>query len=199
MKALKFLPLFLSAVVTTSLATSAFAQSTAQETQRNAHQQQRIEDGLKSGQLTVKEAAKLEREEANISRAESKALKDGKLSDAEKDRIAAMQDRTSHDIHAEKSDVRHGNPDSVSNQRMQADVARNLNQQKRIEEGVKNGSLTNKEVAKLEKGQAKVEHKEAASGHNGHISATEQKRIQHAENKQSKRIHHEKTDKQDRG
>lgn len=195
MKALKFLPLLLSALV----ATSAFAQSAAEETQRNVKQQQRIEDGLKSGQLTVKEASKLEREQANISRTEAKALKDGKLSDAEKDRIAAMQDRASHDIHAEKSDARTGNPNSVSNQRMQADIARNVNQQKRIESGIKNDSLTNKEVAKLETGQAKVEHKEAAAGRNGHISKKEQGRIQHAENHQSKRIHHEKTDDQTRG
>lgn len=195
MKALKFLPLFLSAIV----ATSAFAQTTAEETARNVKQQQRIEDGLKSGQLTVKEAAKLEREQANISRTEAKALKDGKLSAAEKDRIATMQDRASHDIHAEKSDARLGNPNSASNQRMQADVQRNVNQQQRIEAGIKNDSLSNKEVAKLQKGQAKVEHKEAAAGSNGHVSAAEQRRIQRAENKQSKKIHHEKHDGKNRG
>ncbi|UUZ55732.1 hypothetical protein LP419_09440 [Massilia sp. H-1] len=44
-----------------------------------------------------------------------------------------------------------GNPNSASSQRMQADVQRNVNQQTRIENGIKSGELTNHEVAKLEK------------------------------------------------
>jgi hypothetical protein len=195
MNALKFLPLLLTSI----LATSAFAQSAADETQRNINQQQRIEAGLQSGQLNVKEAAKLEREQSKISRAEAKALKDGKLNAAEKERIADMQNKASRDINAEKHDAQQGNPNSVSNQRMQADVQRNVNQQQRIENGIKNESLTNHEVSKLEKGQAKVEHKEAAAGANGHVGAREQRRIQKAENHQSKRIYKEKHDGQSRG
>jgi hypothetical protein len=79
---------------------------------------------------------------------------------------------------------------------MQADVQRNINQQQRVEAGVQNGSLTNREVAKLERGQAKVDRKEAVAGADGHVGAHEQARIQRSENHQSKRIHRQKHDAQ---
>ncbi|HEY6085313.1 MAG TPA: hypothetical protein VIU63_07935 [Nitrospira sp.] len=75
---------------------------------------------------------------------------------------------------------------------MQADVQRNVNQQSRIEEGVQSGALTNKETANLERGQSRIDRKEARAGANGHVSANEQARIQNAENNQSKRIYREK-------
>ncbi|MFD2273424.1 hypothetical protein ACFS07_26630 [Undibacterium arcticum] len=75
---------------------------------------------------------------------------------------------------------------------MQADVQRNVNQEQRIEAGVKNGSLTNHEVAKLERGQARIDAKEAVAGHDGHVSAAEQARVQRTENRQSRRIHRQK-------
>lgn len=73
-------------------------------------------------------------------------------------------------------------------------VQRDANQQERIEAGVRNGSLANHEVSQLEKGQAKVDRKEFVAGRDGQVGAREQARIQHAENHQSKKIHHEKTD-----
>ncbi|MFZ6767826.1 hypothetical protein ACO0LM_12155 [Undibacterium sp. Di26W] len=188
----KFIPLLLAGLLTAPV----FAQSVSSDVQRNVSQQTRIEDGLKTGQLTTKEAGKLEREQAAISREERKALKDGKVSAGEKAKIDRMQNKASADIHAEKHDGQVGNPNSVSSKRMQADVQRNVSQQQRIENGVKSGALTNHEVARLEKGQAKVEHKEAVVAKNGHVSAAEQHAVQHAENHQSKIIHKEKTDNQ---
>lgn len=190
-----FIPLLLAGLLTGSV----YAQSVSTDVQRNVSQQTRIEDGLKTGQLTTKEAGKLEREQAAIAQEEHKALKDGKLSAGEKAKIDRMQNKASADIRAEKHDVQTGNPNSVSSKRMQADVQRNVSQQQRIANGVRNGDLTNHEVAKLEKGQARVEHKEAVVAKNGHVSAAEQHVIQHAENHQSKKIHKEKSDEQVRG
>ncbi|MFZ6746750.1 hypothetical protein ACO0LC_26290 [Undibacterium sp. JH2W] len=191
----KFIPLLLAGLLTGSV----FAQGVSSDVQRNVSQQTRIEDGLKTGQLTTKEAGKLEREQAAIAHEEHKALKDGKLNQQEKNKLARMQDKASADIYAEKHDAQVGNPNSVSSKRMQADVQRNVNQQQRVENGVKSGELTNHEVAKLEKGQASVDHKEAVAARNGHVGAAEQRNIQHAENHQSKKIHKEKTDDQVRG
>ena len=67
------------------------AQTTGSEVQRDINQQQRIEQGLQSGQLTTREAAKLEKEESKVNRMESRALKDGTLTDAEKARINRAQ------------------------------------------------------------------------------------------------------------
>jgi len=189
----------LSLMVAGLIASPVFAQTAATEVQRDVNQQTRIESGLKSGQLNTTEAAKLEREQARISKAEKNALRDGKLSKREERKIDHMQDAASADIRGQKHDAQTGNPTSASSQRMQADVQRNVNQQTRIENGIKSGELTNHEVAKLEKGEARIEHKEAAAGKDGHVGAAEQRKIQRADNRESKRIHHQKHDAQQRG
>jgi len=102
----------------------------------------------------------------------------------------------SRDIYREKHDAQTGNPNSASSQRMQADVQRNINQQSRIEQGVKSGSLTTREAAKLEHGQARDTRLQARAGSDGNVTAHEQHRIQRNENHQSKRIYREKHDAQ---
>ena len=177
---------------------AATAQTAGSEVQRDLNQQQRIEQGLKSGQLTTREASKLENEESRVDRMQSNALKDGKLTPQEKARINRAQNQVSRDIAREKHDAQTGNPNSASSQRMQADVQRNINQERRIEQGVKSGQLTNREAGRLERGQSQVSRAEARAGANGRVSANEQQRIQKAENKQSKRIYKEKHDAQKR-
>lgn len=178
------------------LATSfgAFAQTAASTVQRDVNQEQRIERGLQDGKITTGEAALLERDESKVDRLQAKALKDGKLSRSERAELEAAQDKTSRDIHTAEHNGVNGNPLSASSQRAQADVQRNINQEKRIESGIQNGSLTNHEVSKLERGQARVDRKEYMAGRDGKIGAKEQARIQRSENRQSKKIHHEKTD-----
>ena len=173
-------------------AAGANAQNTADVVQRDVNQQKRIEQGLQSGQLTTKEAGKLEREEGRVDRMEANAMKDGKTTVAEKQRIERAENKVSKDIYQDKHNAQTGNPSSASSQRMRADVQRNVNQEQRIENGVKNGSLTNREAANLERGQARVDRKEARAGADGHVGAGEQKNIQAAENHQSRRIHREK-------
>ncbi len=160
--------------------------------QRDVNQQNRIEQGLQSGQLNTKEASKLEGEEARIQREQSRDLKNGNLSPAEKARLTREQNQASRDINRLENNKATGNPNSASSQRMQADVQRNANQQARIEQGLKSGSLTNREAGRAERGQARVDRKEARAGANGHVSAGEQRRIQTAENRQSARIAREK-------
>ncbi len=160
--------------------------------QRDVNQQNRIEQGLQSGQLTTKEASKLEGEEARIQREQSRDLKNGNLSTAEKARLTREQNQASRDINRLENNKATGNPNSASSQRMQADVQRNANQQARIEQGLKSGSMTNREAGRAERGQARVDRAEARAGANGHVSAGEQRRIQSAENRQSNRIYREK-------
>lgn len=174
-------PAFLVFVATTLMSAGALAQTAATEVQRNVNQQQRILDGLQSGQLTTREAARLEREEAAVERMQSRALRDGRLTDGEKARIDAAQDKVSRDIYREKHDAQIGNPNSISSQRMQADVQRNVNQQRRIKDGIDSGALTNREVGRLEHGQARNNRIQANAGADGHVGKFEQRRIQHNE------------------
>jgi hypothetical protein len=186
----------MAAVVAGLFSVAASAQTAGSEVQRDVNQQQRIEQGLKSGSLTAGEASKLERGEARIERMESNALKDGNLSPAEKARIQRAQNQESRAINRAENNSQKGDPNSASSQRMQADVQRNINQQQRIEQGVKSGQLTHREVGKLERGQAKVNRREARAGADGHVGAGEQKGVQHTEDKQSRRIRREKHDAQ---
>jgi len=174
------------------LASTAFAQNAQEDQQRNVNQQERIEQGLQSGQLSTKEAGQLERGQQNIDRVESKDLKNGSISPAEQSRLNAMENHQSNAIYDDKHNAVKGNADSQSSQRMQADVQRNVNQQQRIANGINNGSLTNREAGSLERGQAHVDRKEANAAANGHVSAGEQRRIQGSENHQSNRIYNKK-------
>jgi hypothetical protein len=161
---------------------------------RDVNQQQRIEQGLSSGALTTREAGALERQEGRIEQTEARGLSDGKLSPAEQARINRMQNRASTRIAADKHNAREGDPNSASSQRLQADVARNVNQQKRIDAGADSGQLTNREVAALEAGQGHVDRVEGRAAANGRVGAAEQAHIRNAENRQSRRIYRQKHD-----
>jgi hypothetical protein len=187
--------LFASAVLVFSVA-GAFAQTAATTVQRDVNQDKRIEQGLQNGSLTTREAAQLQRDESKVDHLQAKALKDGTLSDAERAKLRAAQNKTSRDINTAEHNGVNGNPLSASSQRMQADVQRNEQQQQRVEQGVKSGSMTNHEVAKVERNESKIDHKEYVAGRDGHVGKHEQKSIQHADNKESRKIHHEKHDGQ---
>ena len=176
------------------LTTAAWAQTTPaeQDQQRDVNQQQRIEQGLQSGQLSTKEAGSLERQEQHVDKMEAHDMKNGAITPGEQSRLNAAQNRVSNDIYADKHNGVTGNPNSASSQRMQADVQRNVNQQQRIQNGMDNGSLTNREAGKLERGQAHVNGREANAAANGHVGAAEQRGIQRSENRQSGRIYRKK-------
>ncbi len=185
----------LSAMVVPAFAQTATAPAdpnNAAVIQRDINQERRIEQGLKSGQLSTGEAARLEKGEARIDRMESNADKNGSISAAEKARIEAAQNRESANINRLDNNNIQGNPNSASSQRMQADVQRDVNQQKRIENGEQTGSLTAREVGKLEHGQAKDDRQQYRDGRKGYLTAKDQKQIQKSENHQSERIYKKK-------
>lgn len=65
-----------------------------------------------------------------------------------------------------------------------------------IDQGVKSGELTQKEAARLEKGQDKVQKVEDKAKADGVVTAKERKRIHKVEDNQSKKIYREKHDRQ---
>ncbi|HKA41824.1 MAG TPA: hypothetical protein VKF40_07535 [Burkholderiales bacterium] len=73
---------------------------------------------------------------------------------------------------------------------------RQVDQEKRIEQGAKSGQLTDKEAGRLEKGQAHVQKMEDKAVADGKVTKKERKKIEHAQDQQSKKIHREKHDKQ---
>ena len=190
--------LLVTALIATAAFGSSFAASAqtnaATTTQRDVNQEQRIENGLQNGTITTRENSELQREEAHVDRMQAHDMKDGAMSPEEKAKLTAAQNKVSRDITQAKTNGVNGNPLSASSQRAQADVQRDVNQQQRINNGVRDGSLTNRQTASLERGQSHVDAREARAGADGHIGAAEQRRIQHADNRQSKRIYNKRHD-----
>src|SRR5437868_11975672 len=94
----------LAAVLGISMAAGA-----AEVDRREQRQQERIAEGVKSGQLTPRETARLERKEARIHREieRDRAANGGTLTPAERRRINRQQNRVSRQIYREKHDARH--------------------------------------------------------------------------------------------
>ncbi len=66
---------------------------------RQIKQQKRIHQGLKSGELTRREATRLEREQHRIQKTKQKALKDGELTPEERLRLERQQNQTNQHIY----------------------------------------------------------------------------------------------------
>ena len=84
----------LTVAVLAALSLPAIAQtSTPQIDQRQDRQERRIEQGVRSGELTPRETARLERGQARIRQMERQALADGRISRRERAAIDREQDK----------------------------------------------------------------------------------------------------------
>ena len=94
------------AVLTGSLLVggSAYAQSMYSIDQRQDYQQNRIEQGIQSGQITRSEAYRLEQGERAIDRAQARARADGVVTQQERNRIERMTDREGREIYRQSHD-----------------------------------------------------------------------------------------------
>ncbi len=158
--------------------------------QRKENQQDRIANGVQSGQLTAGETAKLEKKEAAINKetAADRAANGGKLTAAEKKQVNQQQDKVSKQIYADKHNAKtaHYGNNKVGQRRE--------NQQDRIAQGVKSGQLTAGETAKLENQQKGINKQVAADrkANGGTLTASEKKQINKEQNGASKNIHNKK-------
>ena len=83
----------------------AYAQTeTPRIDQRQANQEQRIDQGVASGQLSEREANRLNKQQEHINKMEEKAKSDGVVTKRERTRIDHAQNRASRNIAREKHD-----------------------------------------------------------------------------------------------
>jgi len=87
---------------------------------------------------------------------------------------------------------------SVSAQRTPSVDRREHRQRGRIHQGVKSGSLTRREAARMERQQGRTRRVERRAKADGTVTARERDRLQHRENKTSRRIYRQKHDRQNR-
>ena len=91
-------------------AAGAFAQTTAAPAtprvdQREVKQEQRIQQGVNSGQLTAKETHHLDKQQARVAGAEATAKADGTVTKQERHHLHKMQNHASTDIAHQKHDA----------------------------------------------------------------------------------------------
>lgn len=70
-------------------------------------QQERITQGVASGQLTPAETARVDAQQARIEGAEAKAKSDGVVTAKERTHLTKMQNRASRTIRRQKHDAQH--------------------------------------------------------------------------------------------
>ncbi|MGB9471178.1 MAG: hypothetical protein WBQ59_17655 [Candidatus Acidiferrum sp.] len=156
--------------------------------EREANQDQRIANGLRSGQMTSGEAARAERTQSNIDQQvhNDRAANGGKLTGQERQQINSEQNAASRQIYNEKHNANTVKPNEVDD--------REANQQQRTANGLRSGQMTSGEAAKTNSNQAKtaqqVHDERTANG--GALNAKQKKQVNKEQNKNSKQIHNEK-------
>jgi hypothetical protein len=159
--------------------------------ERKENQQDRIGQGVQSGQLTAGEAANLEKKEAAVNQEERdmRKLDDGKLTNADKKTLTQQQNQMSKQIYQDKHNSAVQNTDPKSEVGKRAE-----NQQDRIAQGIKRGQLTAGEAAHLENNEAKinkeVRNDRAANG--GKLTPQERKQVNRQQNRMSRQIYRDK-------
>lgn len=69
---------------------------------------------------------------------------------------------------------------------------RQVNQEKRIDQGVASGSLTGKEAARLEQREAKIRSDKVAAKADGRVTRAERRKLTREQNHASRAIHRQK-------
>jgi hypothetical protein len=105
----RLVSIVLSALFVVSLGTVTMA-NTPNIKRRERHQQQRIRQGIRSQELTRREAARLGAGQARIRVAERYAKADGRVTRRERHRLDNMLDRASRNIYRQKHDSQDRNP-----------------------------------------------------------------------------------------
>jgi hypothetical protein len=156
---------------------------------RQDNQKAAIEKGVKSGQISAEEAARLQKGQERVRKMEKDAMADGKMTKDEKVKLEQAQDRQRERIRAAT--------DKKENTQARID-GRQANQQARIDKGVKSGQLTKEEAAWLQEGQERVRRLEAEAMADGVITKEEKLKIEQAQDMQRQRIKNEGRDGQRR-
>jgi hypothetical protein len=158
--------------------------------QRKENQQDRIAQGVQSGQLTAGETKNLETKEAGLNKEERtmRSEDDGHLTAADRSKLNNQQNHLSNRIYDDKHNgaVQHDGPGEIGQ--------RKENQQDRIAQGVKSGQLTAGETAKLEKQQQGINREERGmrEANGGKLTQADKRAVNQQQNQASKNIYNKK-------
>lgn len=162
----------------------------SQVNERRENQQDRIAQGVQSGQLTSGETTNLENKERALNgevRADRKA-DGGKLTPAERARVNRQQNRLSNQIYGDKHNAA---KDHFGNSEV---GKRQENQQDRIAQGIKSGRLNAGQTANLEGREAGInrEVKTDRAYNGGKLTGAERAQVNRQQNHASRAIYKDK-------
>ena len=159
---------------------------------RAENQQDRIAQGVKSGQLTAGETARLERKESALNHEvkDMRQVNGGTLTQKDRAVVNQQQNRLSKDIYSQKHDAQtQGTGTGEIAQRKE-------NQQDRIAQGIKSGQLTAGETARLEGKESALnqETRDMRSLDGGKLTPKDKQAVNQQQNRLSNDIYREKHD-----
>ena len=174
-----------------------FAQSQSSDTtqpqtigQRKDNQQDRIAQGVQSGQLTTGETKNLENKEAGINQEEHamRSQDDGHLTSADRSTLNQQQNRLSNQVYSDKhnANTAHYGNNEVGQRRE--------NQQDRIAQGIRSGQLRPGETARLERQQQSINHEDAGmrQANGGRLTGADRQALNQRQNRASGNIYAKK-------
>jgi hypothetical protein len=94
--------LIVVALVGLGLCVASAQEATPKVTKRQMRQQERIANGVKSGELTPAETRRLEKQQQKIQRDKEKAKSDGVVTPQEREKLKREQNRASRNIYRKK-------------------------------------------------------------------------------------------------
>ncbi len=157
---------------------------------RKENQQDRIGNGVQSGQLTAGETKNLETKEAGLNKEESNMRKadDGHLTAADRAKLNNQQNHLSNQIATDKhnANTAHYGNNEVGQRRE--------NQQDRIAQGIKSGQLKPGETAHLENKEQGI-NKEVSGmrqANGGKLTQADKRAVNQQQNKVSGQIYNKK-------
>jgi hypothetical protein len=158
--------------------------------QRAENQQDRIAQGVGSGQLTAGETSNLESKEVSINQEvrADRSLNGGKLTGQEKAIVNGQQNNLSGQIYNDKHNAAQ---QSYGNSKV---GARQENQQDRIANGIASGKLNAGQTARLEKNEAAVNQEVRTDRklNGGHLTGDEKAQVNRQQNRMSRNIYRAK-------
>lgn len=157
---------------------------------RRQDQQQRIANGVQSGQLTAGETKRIEGREANLNSEihADRSADGGKLTAQERQQVNRQQNNLSKSIYTDKHNAAqaHFGNNEVGQRRE--------NQQDRIANGIRNGSMSAGEAARTEGREQNINRHIAADrgANGGKLTPQERQNINRRQNGASRQIYRQK-------
>jgi hypothetical protein len=157
---------------------------------RRENQQDRIANGVQSGQLTAGETKNLEGREANLNREihDDRSADGGKLTPQERRQVNRQQNHLSNSIYNDKhnANTAHYGNNEVGQRRE--------NQQDRIAQGIRSGQMTAGEAARTENREQGINEQIHADrqANGGKLTGREHAQINREQNGASRQIYRQK-------